>query len=86
MIAASDDLKNDSFLSLMLNEADIFNQEKMLGEGIHDVKNVKNLLTQYKNLIKNASPNSELSFRFNMELALVCYQSQNYNVPSNSLF
>lgn len=83
MIAASDDMKNDSFLSLMINEADIFNQEKMLGEGIHDVKNVKNLLTQYKNLIKNASANSELSFRFNIELALVCYQSQNYNVPSN---
>jgi len=83
IIASSDDLKKDSFLSLIINESEIFNQERTLGEGLHDIKNVKDLLNQYKNMIKSAGTNSDLVFRFNIELALVCYQSKNYSVSSS---
>ena len=80
VVASSDDLKKDSFLSLMLNEADIFHQEKTLGDGLHDIKNVKTLLSQYKNMIKSDGASTDLSFRFNIEMALVCYRSENYSV------
>ena len=44
---------------------------------------MKDLLNQYKNMIKSAGTNSDLVFRFNIELALVCYQSKNYSVSSS---
>lgn len=68
-------------ITIILKQAYIFGQE-MEGKEDGSVKNVKNVLNDYKQLSKTKDIDEDEAFRYNAELALVFYRVKSYDVAS----
>ena len=77
IIASNDALKSAPLLSVYLREASLIFQQQAAKDG---EMNIKALLKEYKEMTKMEGVDAELAFRFNVEMAFVCYRSGNYDV------
>lgn len=68
-------------IAVILKQAYIFGQE-MEGKEDGSVKNVKNVLNDYKQLNKTKDIDEDEAFRYNAESALVFYRVKSYDVAS----
>lgn len=73
-------LKGDGELVVCMKQAEIFAVELMQSEKMREGKVVKELLSQCKAMTKMEGVDQDESFRFYVEMVLVCIQSENYEV------
>ena len=72
-------MRQNPEIAVILKQAYIFGQEL---EEAGAVKNVKNVLTDYKQLSKTKDIDEDEAFRYNAESALVFYRVKSYDVAS----
>lgn len=80
VVAGEEMLKGDGELAVCMKQAEIFAVELMQSEKMHEGKVVKELLSQCKAMTKMEGVDQDESFRFYVEMVLVCIQSENYEV------
>ena len=73
-------LKGDGELAVCMKQSEIFAVELMQSEKMREGKVVKELLSQCKAMTKMEGVDQDESFRFYVEMVLVCIQSENYEV------
>lgn len=73
-------LKGDGELAVCMKQTEIFAVELMQSEKMREGKVVKELLSQCKAMTKMEGVDQDESFRFYVEMVLVCIQSENYEV------
>lgn len=77
IIASNDNLKSMSILPVQLREAMLIYQQQAAKEG---ELNIKVLLKEYKEMTKMEGVDPDLAFRYNIEMALLCYRTGNMDV------
>ena len=60
-----------------LREATLIFQQQTAKDGQMDIEL---LLKEYRKIMKMEGVDAEMAFRFNVEIAFVCYRSGNYDV------
>lgn len=80
VVAGEASLRGDGELAVCMKQAEIFAVELMQSEKMREGKVVKELLSQCKAMTKMEGVDQDASFRFYIEMVLVCVQSENYEV------